>query len=164
MHRAGQHIEVTRKEIGMSKFKMHLWVGPLLALACAGTATFAATATTTAGTQPPRQEAMPKQAEAPAKTVSLKESLANVSEIAAELKSIDKRLQSLEHSVAGINTSLAPLGALTQPAGLSALFLQVGDLAYERGRVLIFLAAAYAAGLIVLFSVLRRWSNRSGKA
>jgi len=82
----------------------------------------------------------------------------SANEIARELKDIDTRLIAIEKSVAGINGSLAPVGAITQPARVTALLHEAGDMALDRARTLILIAFACAAVLVVLLAVMLRWS------
>jgi hypothetical protein len=87
------------------------------------------------------------------------ETLTHVGEIAYEVKLLEKRLHALEQSVTALNASLAPVGAALKPEALREIINQAGDAAHSRAQLLILLAAACAAGLLILHAVLRRWSR-----
>jgi hypothetical protein len=60
-------------------------------------------------------------------------------------------------SVAGIDTSLGPVGIALKEDALRAILQEAGDVAFDRGKSLIFLGTACLAALMVLYAFLRRW-------
>ncbi len=92
---------------------------------------------------------------------TLKETMSAVGEIAKDLKgieAIEKRLAVIEKNVAGIDASLVPVGNALKPESLRGLVDLASDVAYDRAKSLLLLAAGLGAALIVLAAGLLRWS------
>jgi len=123
-------------------------------------------------------KAAPAQPAPPPKAATIRSAMADVGDISVEVKKLEKRLEAIDQSVAAINVSLKriesmekslaavskslePVGVLTQPEGLTSLVKAVSEEAYDRGVALILVGTGCAAGLIVLFALLRRWNDRA---